>query len=503
MKDQSFSRVQRVEVGAAALILGIVLATLLMLPATALGQTTGTATMTPTPSTSTSAAATPTVVPTNTPNSSLTLSTSSGLPGATITANGTGFGTSETVDVSFNGQNVGSPTASNGAFSLSFKVPTFAPGQYGVLAKGRGTGNTASAAFTINSGGETLTFNPTQAAPGSQVTVTAAGFQPGETVTLSFNGATAATATADTSGGATWTFTVPSTLGPGQYGVTATGQTSGAVVNASYTLIAGPTAVATAAPTAQATATPVPANQAVPNAPAMVHDDRYFSQTGYRVDNDDIWNFFQQYGGINTFGYPTSRMMTFLGCPVQMFQRQIIQVCQGQGAALINMLDPEIFPYTQVNGSTFPGPDTTLKNNTPQVGSPTYGMDILNFVTQNVPDQFAGQPVNFLQHFNSTGGLVIWGAPISQPAPDPSNSNFVYQRFQRGIMHYIAGTGTESILLADYLKDIIMGQNVPSDLQAQSAESRYYGQYCPGQAQWLCRPNDLPATDLTFAFVQG
>jgi hypothetical protein len=196
-------------------------------------------------------------------------------------------------------------------------------------------------------------------------------------------------------------------------------------------------------------------------------------------------------------------MMTFLGCPVQMFQRQIIQVCQGQGAALINMLDPEIFPYTTVNGSTFPAADATLKNNTPQVSSPTYGVDILNFINQNVPDSFSGQPVNFLQHFNSTGGLTIWGAPISQPAPDPANGNFIYQRFQRGIMHYIAGTGTESILLADYLKDILMGQNVPADLQAQSSESRYYGQYCPGNAMWLCRANDLPGTDLTFAFVQG
>src|SRR5262249_52312580 len=221
-----------------------------------------------------------------------------------------------------------------------------------------------------------------------------------------------------------------------------------------------------------------------------------------RIDNDEVWGFFQQYGGITTFGYPTSRMMTFLGCPVQMFQRQIIQVCQGQGAALINMLDPEIFPYTQVNGSTFPGPAAALKNSTPPVGSASYSTDIIDFVNANVPDSFAGQPVNFLQHFNSTGGLTIWGAPISRPAPDPANGNFVYQRFQRGIMHYIAGTGTESILLADYLKGILMGQNLPADLQAQSQESKYFAQYCPGQAQWLCRPSDLPATDLTFAFVQ-
>ena len=63
---------------------------------------------------------------------------------------------------------------------------------------------------------------------------------------------------------------------------------------------------------------------------------------------------------------------------------------------------------------------------------------------------FNGQPVNFLNYFNTQGALTVWGAPISNPAPDPNNNGFIYQRFQRGIMHYIQGTGTESILIADY-----------------------------------------------------
>ena len=70
-------------------------------------------------------------------------------------------------------------------------------------------------------------------------------------------------------------------------------------------------------------------------------------------------------------------------------------------------------------------------------------------------------------------------------------------------MHYIAGTGTESILLADYLKAIIINQNVPGDLAQQSSESRYFNQYCPGNTMWLCRPGDLPGTDLTFGFEKG
>jgi hypothetical protein len=488
--------------GSVALILGIVVAALVLAPAVALGQTT------------TGTPGTPTTAGTSAPNPTLTLSSTTGLPGATVTANGTGFQPNETVDVTFNGQAIGQPTTnSGGTWSLSFKVPNMAPGTYGLAAKGRASNATVSTEFKINTGGATLNFNPTQAAPGTTLTVVGAGFQPGESVQLSFNGPVVATETADTNGAVTWTFTVP-TLGAGQYGVTATAETSGVVVNANYTVLAGPAAVATTAPTPApapapaATATPAPAATAVPapnapTAPAMAHDDRYFGQTGYRIDNDDVWAFFNQYGSVGTFGYPTSRMMTFIGCPVQMFQRQIIQVCQGQGAALINMLDPDIFPYTRVNGSVFPAPDSTLKNNTPQVGSATYSEDILNFINQNVPDSFSGQPVNFLQHFNSTGGLIIWGAPISQPAPDPSNGNFIYQRFQRGIMHFMAGTGTESILLADYLKAILMNQNVPSDLADQSRESRYYNQYCPGQTAWLCRPNDLSATDLTFAFEKS
>jgi hypothetical protein len=195
--------------------------------------------------------------------------------------------------------------------------------------------------------------------------------------------------------------------------------------------------------------------------------------------------------------------MQFLGCPVQMFQRHIIQVCPGQGAALINLLDPEIFPYTQVNGSTFPAPDATMKANTPPVGSPTYAVDINNFVQANVPDTFNGQPVNFQTTFNTLGGLTIWGAPISNPQPDPANANFIYQRFQRGIMHFIGGQGTQSILLADYLKAIIINQNVPPDLLAQSRETRFFNQYCPDQPKMVCRPNDLAGTDLTFAFTNG
>jgi hypothetical protein len=493
-EHQRMSRHQRVEIGSVFLVLVLVLAGMVMLPATAAGQATA-PTNTPMPG------ATNTPQPAAQP--ALQLSTSSGLAGANITANGSGFKPAETVDVTFNGQSVGKPTVNDGGtFSLSFTVPNVPPGQYVVGAKGQTSGITAANTFTVNEGGATLAFDPAQAAPGTQLTVKVTGMRPGETVQLMFNGPVVATGTADTNGDVTFTFNVPS-LNPGQYGVTATGQTSGTEVNATYPVIAGPTPVPAAAATATPTAAPAAAPAPAPVAPPMVHDERWFSQTGYRIDNDDVWAFFNQFGGLSTFGFPVSRNMSFLGCPVQMFQRHIIQVCPGQGAALINLLDPEIFPYTHVNGSVFPAPDATLKSNTPQVGSPTYSTDIINFVNQNVPDTWNGQQVNFLTTFNTLGGLIIWGAPISTPQPDPTNANFIYQRFQRGIMHFIVGQGTQSVLLADWLKAIIMNQGVPPDLLADSRESRYFNQYCPGQPQWLCRPGDLPGTDLTFAFSQG
>jgi hypothetical protein len=98
--------------------------------------------------------------------------------------------------------------------------------------------------------------------------------------------------------------------------------------------------------------------------------------------------------------------------------------------------------------------------------------------------------------------LEVWGAPISEPVADPSNPNFIYQRFQRGIMHFDATTGvTRGILLADYLKGLLRDADLPPDLRAQAATSSLFSQYCPGAPNWLCRPDGLSATDLTFAFA--
>jgi hypothetical protein len=425
---------------------------------------------------------------------SLALSSQQGPPGTSVTATGTGFQPGETVQVFFNGAQVATPVAdTTGAFTATFTIPNLANGNYQVDAKGQTSGDTASAPFAV--GGASVSLSAASGAVGSSLTATGSGFKAGDSVRLVFAGTLIDTKNADTNGGVTFTFGVPRVT-PGAYLVVMNGQNSGSAS-------AGFTVTSSAPQTPVVTVTPTPGPTQTP--PSIPHDDRYFSQTGYRIDNDQIYNFFQTYGTVQTFGYPTSRTFTFLGCPVQFFQRQVIQNCAGAGAALINILDPDIFPYIHVNGSTFPAPDAQMKASTPPVSSPTYSTDIVTFVNQNVPNTFNGQPVNFLNYFNSQGALTIWGAPISNPAPDPNNNGFIYQRFQRGIMHYIQGTGTESILIADYLKALILDQNVPTDLrqEATAANSPYLASYCPGQPLWMCRPNQVPGTDYTFAFVPG
>ena len=46
---------------------------------------------------------------------------------------------------------------------------------------------------------------------------------------------------------------------------------------------------------------------------ANPHDDRFYPQTGFRIDNDTIADYFARRGGVRTFGYPISRTFLFQG----------------------------------------------------------------------------------------------------------------------------------------------------------------------------------------------
>ncbi|MDP8923463.1 MAG: hypothetical protein M3O34_11375 [Chloroflexota bacterium] len=274
-------------------------------------------------------------------------------------------------------------------------------------------------------------------------------------------------------------------------------------------------AVATAQPTATATPAPAP----VDPSPPVPRDARYFSSTGFRIDDDRIWEYFQLRGGIKNFGFPVSRTVTFLGFTTQFFQRHVVQVGP-DGPRLLNLLDPELMPYTRINTSTFPPYDPNLAGQAPPVGSPDYATEIVEFIRQYAPDEYVRQPVRFFGTFigqvdlatafpNGGGNsallpglnLELAGSVTSLPFSDPNNANFIYQRFQRVILHYDANCGcTQPILLADYFKAILAGRDLPPDLEEQARDSRFFAQYDNANPDGVRRPDLLPGTNLRSAF---
>jgi hypothetical protein len=220
-------------------------------------------------------------------------------------------------------------------------------------------------------------------------------------------------------------------------------------------------------------------------------DPRFFPDTGFRIDRDSFWDFFQKRGGLRTFGFPVSRDFMFFGCDTQFFQRFAMQQCGDAGVGTLNALGDGLLTYNHFHGSTVPAPDPGLISAAPLPSQPDYATRAIDFVRANTPDTFNGEPVNFLATFNTTVSLSdafpqgdgdasllpllnlqLWGLPTSAPAVDPNDHEFIYQRFQRGVMHYDRGCGcTQALLLTDYLKDLLTGDLLPDDLAAEAAGS--------------------------------
>ena len=261
----------------------------------------------------------------------------------------------------------------------------------------------------------------------------------------------------------------------------------------------------------------------LPGRPAEAQSNCY-QETGFCIENPAFQEYFRVRGGTRILGYPVSRSFTLEGNEVQFFQRVVLQQ-SGTGVNRLNVLDPDVMPMTHANGSTFPAPDTSLggPGAIPDPSSPGYADRVIDFVARFAPNQWNGRNVGFFELFRSTvpvdiafpgqtpnPGLVtllnmeIWGVPTSQPTPDPANSGFIYQRFQRGIMHYRAEQNvTEGILVADYLKSVMTLRNLPPDLAEEMRDSRYFGQYDPSAPNWVKTPSRLPNTNLTNAFEPG
>ncbi len=404
--------------------------------------------------------------------------------------------------------NVPSAVQVKGAWSASSTTPGFYGGDYLFRTAGNGAATVTWPFPSGSAAGRYEVFarwssGPNRASNAAYLVSSNAG---SSTVTVS-----------QKDGGGVWRSLGSFDFQPGKgQGVTLSDKADGVVVADAVRWV-GPGGAAQ--PAMQALATAVPAQ---PVAAAAPNDPRFFEQTRYRIAEDAFWDYFQKRGGVRTFGYPVSNTFTLLGMKVQIFQRQALQLRPDGGVQTMNILDEGLMPYTKVNGSTFPAPDPEIIKRAPTPDDPDYLDKALQFVRDVAPDELDGQPVSFSSTFFSSvrpedafpGGvpkgmegllpafnLEIWGLPTSRPMYDSSNRGFIYQRFQRGIMHFDKACGcTQGLLLADYLKAIMTTRNLPGDLAQQAKGSRLYGQWAPSQGGSLARPNDLPGSNLQGAF---
>ncbi len=239
----------------------------------------------------------------------------------------------------------------------------------------------------------------------------------------------------------------------------------------------------------------------------------FFKESGFGVWNPEIRAYFESRGGVETFGFPISNVFTLYEFEVQLFQRQGIQIGPNGSPRGLNILQAPYLDYRRFGGLTIPAVDHSLASSAPQVGSAGYASAVRAFIREHVPNRWQHERVGFLHeylaaappgipaHLRELAALEVWGLPLSRPEPDPANASFVYQRFQRGVMHFDAASGaTGGLLLGDHLKSLISGERLSASLAAAASANPLLRQYAPGLPLDIRRPVAIPGTDLTHAF---
>jgi hypothetical protein len=82
------------------------------------------------------------------------------------------------------------------------------------------------------------------------------------------------------------------------------------------------------------------------------------------------------------------------------------------------------------DGLTLPPTDEALTFVAPKPDHPNYALRVELFVNATVPEPFRSAYSEEL------------GLPTSRPATDPNNPNFIYQRFENGVLFHNATTDT-------------------------------------------------------------
>ena len=177
------------------------------------------------------------------------VSPTTGPAGARITLSCRGFAPSEPVDVIFGATVLATTKATaGGPAAASFAVPggfagSTIPGRKDTFqAKGRQSGKTASATFTVASPAKaTCALSPKEGLAGSRVTLSCRGFAPSEPVQVTFGAEVLAAAKATAGGQVAASFAVPSGFAGSHYPgrkdtFQAKGRQSGTVASATFTV---------------------------------------------------------------------------------------------------------------------------------------------------------------------------------------------------------------------------------------------------------------------------
>lgn len=254
-----------------------------------------------------------------------------------------------------------------------------------------------------------------------------------------------------------------------------------------------------------------------PIAAMSTPDPRSFRATGYRVANPAIWEYFVQHGGERTLGAPVSNEFLLLGQPVQMFDRAVLRVDETGQVSPLDLTRADLLPVTALGGLTLP--PTLAPEALPDPRSPDFAAQALAIVQADVPEEWDGKPVQFFSTLRNSvtceelgtlecddaarllAALEVWGLPVGVPVLDPANHEFVYLRFQRGVMHYNGNLGTTAWLpLGTWFKRVLVGTDLPPDTAAEVSGSRLLAQYQPYVPSGVARPAELPQTSLARAF---
>jgi len=169
-------------------------------------------------------------------NPSITISTSTGRVGDSITVDGTAFKSSSTITITWDGANTSTTTTSSstGTFSKSFTIPEAVYGTHTIGAHDADNNSAPTKNFSLT---PKITISSSSGPVGTQITISGTGFDGSSTITLTWDGTdTSSTTNSNTSGSfSSLNYTIPTTTG-GNHNVNAHDSAGHTATNVVFTI---------------------------------------------------------------------------------------------------------------------------------------------------------------------------------------------------------------------------------------------------------------------------